>query len=201
MKGEWTLKQIDADILRRDIKRSMALGQGLIVLGLVAAAAPFPAFIGIGNTLGGLLAVAGAIHFMHAFQSRKTVRTLVEFAIALLCMAAGARLLAHPLGEKIALPFFFSTFLLVEGGFKLVLGLQLRPFSNWMWHILSGEVAVILGLSIWAVLPVVGLRAVVLMAGADFVFGGASMLMTTIWMRDALEAGRPFCVQTTCFHY
>jgi uncharacterized membrane protein HdeD (DUF308 family) len=190
---------MDADILRQKLGWFMALGMGLIVLGVISVLAPLLATFAIGILVGALFVIGGIMHAIHAFQSQRWERPIVEFLVAILYIAAGIILLAYPLGGILALTAFLSVFFVVEGVFKIVQALRLRPVSNWGWALLSGIVSVFLGLIIWAGMPMSAFWAIGLIVGIDLIFGGLSMVMTTISMRDALQERRPFCIGTVCF--
>jgi uncharacterized membrane protein HdeD (DUF308 family) len=199
MNSETGFQRLDADILRQNLGWFIALGIGLIILGIISVLAPLFATFAIKVLIGALFVIGGIMHFIHAFQSRRWERSIVEFLVAILYIAAGIILLAYPFGGILALTVFLSVFFVVEGVSKIVHALRLRPVSSWGWTLLSGIVSVFLGLIIWAGLPMTAFWAVGLIVGIDLIFGGLSMVMIAISMRDALQEMRPFCIGTVCF--
>lgn len=199
MNGESGRYYFDMDKLRENLGWFTGLGIALIVLGVIAVLAPFWATLAIQTLVGVLLVSGGIIHAVHTFRGRRWSWSLSEFLLAVLYIVAGLILLAYPLGGMITLTAFLAAFFVVEGIFKVIQAMRLRPVSNWGWLLFSGFLSLFLGIVIWAGLPMTALWAIGLIVGIDLVFGGVSMIMISSSMRDALRERRPFCLGNVCF--
>lgn len=189
------------DILRENWGWFLALGIGLIVLGMVSIGTPLIATLAIEIMVGVLLLIGGILTTFHAFQSRRWGKFLLEVLGGVLYLGIGILLLVYPLTGMLSLTFLLSIFLLVSGVIKTTQAFQMRPTSNWGWILLSGIVSIVLGVIIWAGLPVTALWAVGLIVGIDFLFSGFSMVMISVAARSATRRGRTYCIGGECFTY
>lgn len=199
MVQESGFKDPSVEGLRENLTWFATFGIALMVLGIVSLAAPFIAGMGVESIIAVLFLIGGVMHFMHAFQSHKWKRSVMEFLAAFLYVATGVSFLTFPFAGALTLTLFLACFFLVKGAFKIVESLRLREVSNWGWVLLSGIISLILGGIIFAGLPMTIFWAVGVLAGVDFLFGGWSMVMLAYSMRRALKEGLTFCIGSLCF--
>ncbi|MBN2024171.1 MAG: HdeD family acid-resistance protein [Pirellulales bacterium] len=169
----------------------VALGLAMIVFGALAITLPGLAGLGVTLLLGWLLVVAGAVQGVHAFGAGRWSGRVVQTLVAALYVLMGALVLTHPLAGMVTLTVLLAAFLLVEGFFRILLALQLRPTTNWSWVALSGAISVALGAMIWGGLPGDVMWAVGLLVGVNMVFNGSATLMLAWAARDAARATTP----------
>ena len=134
----------------------LALGILMIIMGVVAMAAPVVATIAIQVMLGWLLVISGIAEGIHAFMVKEWRGFLLELLSAVLYLGVGLLLLVDPLKGALALTIVLAVFLLVEGIFKISTALRVRDHRGWGWLLASGIVSVILGVLIWARGPLPG---------------------------------------------
>ena len=163
----------------------LAAGVILIGLGLVVLGAPFYTVLAIEKLLGWVLVIGGIVHGLHAFWTREWRGFILEFLSGVLYLAAGVLLLKYPLQGALTLTLLLAAFFLVEGIFKVVLALQNRSMSGWVWLLFSGILALILAGIIWTEWPVTGLWVIGVFVGIYLIFGGASMVAFALAARNA----------------
>lgn len=163
----------------------LAAGVILISLGIVVLGAPFFTALAIETLLGWVLVIGGIVHGLHAFWTREWRGFILEFLSGLLYLVVGVLLLKYPLHGVLTLTLLLAAFFLVEGIFKVVLALQNRSTSGWVWLLFSGILALVLAGLIWMEWPVTGLWVIGVFVGIYLIFGGASMVAFALAARNA----------------
>ena len=166
----------------------LALGILMIILGVVAMAAPVVATIAIQVMLGWLLVISGIAEGIHAFMVKEWRGFLLELLSAVLYLGVGLLLLVDPLKGALALTLILAVFLLVEGIFKIITALRVRDHRGWGWLLASGIVSVVLGVLIWAQWPASGLWVIGLLVGIQLLFTGWSLVMLALVARGHRQA-------------
>ena len=199
MDAESGIQQADAHTLRQSLGSFRGVGTGLIVLGVIAASAPFIAASGAENVLGAIFVAGGIMRTVHAYLLMRWKRSITEFLIALLYVTLGLALIAYPSGLVLYGVVYWLTFLTAEGALKIVQGLRLRPTPHWGLVLHSGMISLLLAAVMVRSLPLDESWAQGMLAGADLIFGGFSMVMAAPLMRVALREGKPYCMGDVCF--
>jgi len=176
-------------VLGRNWGWLLALGILMIVLGVVAIAAPVVATLAVQIALGWILMVGGIAQGVHAFMVQGWGGFLLQLLSAALYLLIGVLLLVNPVEGALALTFVLAVFLIVEGVFKVVLALRVRPQRGWGWPLASGVVSLILGILIWSEWPVAGLWVIGLLVGIQLLFTGWSLVMLALAARAHAQAG------------
>ena len=166
----------------------LALGILMIILGVVAMAAPVVATIAIQVMLGWLLVISGIAEGIHAFMVKEWRGFLLELLSAVLYLGVGLLLLVDPLKGAVALTLILGVFLLVVGIFKIITALRVREHRGWGWLLASGIVSVVLGVMIWAQWPASGLWVIGLLVGIQLLFTGWSLVMLALVARGHRQA-------------
>lgn len=163
----------------------LSLGMALIVLGATAISLPLLAALTIEILLGWILVISGLTHVTHAFWERRWRGFMLELLSGILYLVIGLILLAYPLQGVLTLTLLLAIFLIIEGGFKIILAWRLRPLPNWGWALVSGLIALLLGVMIWGRWPTTATWVIGLFIGIDLIFGGWSMVMVALTARRA----------------
>ncbi|TRZ67418.1 MAG: HdeD family acid-resistance protein [Methanothrix sp.] len=163
----------------------LAAGVLLIILGIVALGAPFFTALTIETLLGGVLVIGGIVHGLHAFRTREWRGFILGILSGVLYLIVGVLLLKNPLQGVLTLTLLVAAFFLVEGIFKVVLALQNRTMSGWVWLLFSGILALVLAGIIWTGWPVTGLWVIGVFVGIYLIFGGVSMVAFALAARNA----------------
>jgi uncharacterized membrane protein HdeD (DUF308 family) len=180
------------DALSRNWGWLLALALLMIVLGLMAIAAPVYATFAVQILLGWILVVGGIAQAIHAFMARGWGGFLLELLSALLYLAVGALLLVNPVEGALALTIVLAAFLVVEGIFKIVMAWRVRGHPRWGWLLASGILSLILGGLIWAEWPSSALWVIGLLVGVHLLFTGWALIMLALaaraWRRASVTA-------------
>lgn len=154
----------------------IGLGVALIVAGVAALLFPLLASIAAKVMIGWLMLIAGAFTLWHAFQTRTWSSTLWNALIGLLSLAAGVYLAFFPLTGLIGLTLILGATFAVQGVFEVLMSLQNRERTGWVWILLSGALSVLLGVILLFGLPGTAAWALGLMVGIHFITSGASLI-------------------------
>lgn len=161
----------------------LILGIVLIVLGILAIEVPLAAQLTVELFTGWLLVFSGVAHAVHTVRARRWPGFPFQMLLTLLNLGVGLLLLFNP--QVVVEPtFLLSGFFLIEGVFKIAMGLQLRPMPRWGWLLLSGVLAMGLGILIgwqwWWEVPLWVMR---LLLGVDLIFSGMGLIMIALAAR------------------
>jgi uncharacterized membrane protein HdeD (DUF308 family) len=180
------------DALSRNWGWLLALALLMIVLGLMAIAAPVYATFAVQILLGWILVIGGIAQAIHAFMARGWGGFLLELLSALVYLAVGALLLVNPVEGALALTIVLAAFLVVEGIFKVVMAWRVRAHPGWGWLLSSGILTLILGGLIWAEWPSSALWVIGLLVGVHLLFTGWALIMLALaaraWRRASVTA-------------
>ncbi len=171
----------------------LALGIGLIVLGLLAIALPAVATLAAGIFIGWLLVIGGVAQIADAFSARRWAGFALHLLSGVLYLLVGGLLVFDPLGGALALTLVLAAFLLVQGIFQIGLALRLRPALSWGWLLASGAVTVLLAILIWAGWPSSALWVIGLLVGIHLLMSGSALTMLALAVRRGMPgeaAGR-----------
>lgn len=169
----------------------LALGILMVVLGIFAIGAPAVATIAVQLVLGWILLIGGIGQGIHAFMVKGWGGFLFQLLSAALYLLVGILLLVNPVEGALALTFVLAVFLIVEGIFKIILGLRVRPHAGWGWLLASGILSLILGILIWSEWPVAGLWVIGLLVGIQLLFTGWSLVMLALAARARRQGTAP----------
>ena len=150
---------------------------GVFMLGhLMIATIVSALFIGAAILVGGLFLI------VQAFSMRGWGGFLLNLLLGLLYAAFGAFVIANPIAASVALTLVLAAMLIASGIIRIVMAL--RHWQTWGWLlILSGLVAILAGLVIFAGWPRSGLWVLGLLLGIDFIFHGVGWLTFAFALR------------------
>jgi len=123
----------------------LALGILLIIAGVAAIAFPLLSTIATKIALGWIFLIAGALIVVHAFSIRQWQGFLLSLLIGALYLVAGAWLAFTPFAGVVALTILLAALFLAEGVLEVIMGLRVRPHEGWGWLLLSGLIAIVVG--------------------------------------------------------
>jgi uncharacterized membrane protein HdeD (DUF308 family) len=162
-------------VIKRHAGLGIAVGAIAVVAGFLALMSPLVAGLYVALVVGVLLMASGVSRLFLAFRMGSFGHGLLVFLIGLLSIVVGGYMLARPGMALATLTLVLATFFFVDGIFQIIWALRLRPIKGWGWTLLSGVVALALGVMIWRQFPVSGFWAVGTLAGIHLIFGGSSV--------------------------
>lgn len=161
----------------------LILGIVLMGLGIVAITTPLAATLTTEQFVGWLLVISGVAHAFHTSRAHRWPGFRFQMLLALLNLGLGLLLLFNPMQGVIAQTFVFAVFFIIEGVFKIAMGLQLRPMPRWGWLLLSGVLALVLGMLIGWQWPAASLWVMGLLLGVDLLFSGVGSITIALAAR------------------
>jgi uncharacterized membrane protein HdeD (DUF308 family) len=163
----------------------LALGILLIIAGVAAIAFPLLSTIATKIALGWIFLFAGALIVVHAFSIRQWQGFVLSLLIGLLYLVAGGWLAFTPFAGVVALTILLAALFLAEGVLEVILGLRVRPHEGWGWLLLSGLIAIAVGVLIAAELPSSAAWAIGLLTGINLLSSGVSFAALALAGRRA----------------
>jgi uncharacterized membrane protein HdeD (DUF308 family) len=160
----------------------IALGVMFLILGALVALFPMVVAITIEIVLGWVLIVNGILLVIHSFSLRDLSGFIFRLLLGIITIIFGGLILSNILAATIAFSVILAVFLILEGILKIVVSFHFRGIGNWSWLLLSGAIALILGI-MWLKWPLTGAWAMGLLIGIDMVLGGLSMIMVGSGLR------------------
>ena len=151
----------------------LALGVVLVLAGVAAIAFPLLSTIAAKIALGWIFLAGGAMLLIHAFSIKEWRGFLLELLIGVLYLVAGGWLAFFPFTGIITLTILLAALFLAEGVLEVIMAVRVRPHEGWAWLLLSGLVAVAVGLLAGVNLLSTGVSFIVLALAARRVGQGA----------------------------
>ena len=151
---------------------------------MAAIVLPHVATLSAELLFGACLAVAGVVQFIQAFGAKSWRPMLLQLLIGVLYVACGTLLLANPIAGVIALTIALAATFFAEGALRIVFGFNLRPNEGWIWVIVSGVVAIVMGGLIWAGLPATAIWVIGMLVGVNMVVSGVTFFALTLSAQD-----------------
>ena len=163
-------------------------GALISVLGLVAILAPFLTGIGLSLLLGTLLVIGGLGHIAHAFRAAGWTGSLWQVVLALLYAGTGIVTLTNPVLGLVTLTLLLVVYFAMEGAVEVVMGLRLRPESQWAWFVGSGVLSFVLAGLLWVGFPSTAVWAVGLLFGINLLSTGITLIAVALSDREPVTA-------------
>ena len=155
----------------------------LIILGLIAAAAPLAAGFAATLVIGWVFVIGGVIRAISSLRHRGPgwVWSLVSGIIAIV---AGVLLLGLPLAGLLTLTIVVGAYFLVHALMSFFLAFSMGRYAGrTVWLVVGGIADLILGLAIYWLLPVGAFWILGLLVGINLAFAGASLLAVSLSAR------------------
>jgi uncharacterized membrane protein HdeD (DUF308 family) len=183
-----------SETLRAHWRLFVFQGVIMIVLGLLAVAAPAWATIAVDVYVGWLFVFSGVIGLVAMFSARSIPGFLWTFITALLSVAAGGLLLWKPAEGVFSLTVVLTAFFIAEGIFQAVAALIYRHGMprSWGWMLVSGLVDLALAAIIIMGWPGSVTWVLGLLVGINLLTSGWAVVMVAFAAREAHQsAGAP----------
>lgn len=168
----------------------MLMGLLSIVLGIIAIFTPAVAGQAVVMVIGGVLLVAGIVQVVSGLRSEGWSHKLPPLILGVITAAAGVGVLGHPLLGLTFLTLVLIVFFVVGGLWKIVASFSYRPARGWVAVLISGVLAIVLGILIWRQWPVSGLWAVGVLVGVDLLTTGIALVMLASTVRRMMSLAK-----------
>ena len=179
------------DALGAHWRLMMFQGVIMIILGVLAVAAPVIATIAIDIWVGWLFLFSGVIGLIALFSSHHIPAFLWSLITAALSIALGILLIWKPVEGALSLTFLLTAFFLVEGVFQIATSLVYRDSlpGTWGWMLASGVSDLLLVAIIVLGWPATGVWVLGLLVGINLFMSGWAIVMMAFAGRQATKTG------------
>jgi uncharacterized membrane protein HdeD (DUF308 family) len=180
-----------ATIEKKSVGWSVGISLLLILAGFLAIAIPQAAGIAVSALFGWLLVLSGTGHLLFAFHTRSFGGLVWELLLGILYFFMGAYLLLYPVAGLATVTFALAIYLFAEGILELILSLQARSRSGWIWLEFDALVTLILAMLILRPWPSDSEWVIGTLVGISMLFSGISRLMLSLAARPASTPDGP----------
>jgi uncharacterized membrane protein HdeD (DUF308 family) len=174
------------DTLRAHWRLYVVQGVLMIVLGVLAVAAPAFATLTVDIYVGWLFLISGVLGLIAMFSARNVPGFLWTLVTALLSIVVGGVLLWKPVEGALSLTIVLTAFFIVEGVFQAAAALIYRDAipSTWGWLLVSGLADLALAAIIVAGWPGTAAWVLGLLVGVNLLTTGWAVVMVALGARD-----------------
>jgi uncharacterized membrane protein HdeD (DUF308 family) len=175
------------EALRANWKLLMFQGVVMIILGILAVAAPATASVAVDIYVGWLFLFSGMVGIFAMFSARSVSNFMWIFVTALLSLAVGGLLIWKPIEGTFSLTLVLTCFFIAEGIFQTVASFSYRDAlsRSWGWMLASGIADLLLaGIIIWA-WPTSAEWTLGLVVGVNLITSGTAVTMMALAGKDA----------------
>jgi len=166
----------------------LAQGILLVVLGTIGLSLTFWLTLATVFIFGVFLVIGGVVQLFQAFKCRGWQSILWHVVIGILYVLAGVIIFGNPLMASTVLTLLLGGVLIGIGIVRLVMALQHRSLKNWIWPLIGGIAAILLGVMILAQWPVSGLWVIGLFVAIEMIFSGWSYIIIALGARQMGQA-------------
>jgi uncharacterized membrane protein HdeD (DUF308 family) len=163
-----------------DLRRSRSLfifeGIAFILLGILAIALPGIMTLGVELFVGWLLLIGGLVQGYRTLQAYEAPGFWASLLSSLLSIVIGVLFLVYPLQGVLTLTLLLMVFFFVEALAKIIFAFQIKPVQGWGWLLVSGILALGMGLIIFAGWPSTAVWVIGLLVGINMLFFGSALL-------------------------
>jgi uncharacterized membrane protein HdeD (DUF308 family) len=183
-----TLAQASAamrEAMRETIKRYstwyLLEGVLLIVAGVVALIWPYVASVALIFLLGWILIISGILQGIGLIGAKEVPHFWLQLVSAVLAILIGILLLRNPDAGLLIMTVLLIVYFFIEGISKVIFAMNIRPYTGWLWVLLSGVIGLLLGAYLWANMPVASEWVLGVLLGIQLIVEGAALAYLA-WM-------------------
>lgn len=170
-------------IARESVGWSIGLSIVMIVVGLLALAAPLAAGVAVTGVVAWGLLILGILHLWFAWHTRGVGALVWEVLIGAAYLFAGVFILTHPLAGLVTLTLLLGSYLLIKGVVEIIGGFSTRGVPGSGWLLIDGVISLILSAMIWFHLPSTAVWVIGTLIGFSILFSGLSRLFLSLAAR------------------
>jgi len=167
----------------------MILGIALIIFGTVAVIFPFMTTIAAKIFLGWLFLISGVVQIFQAFSTQKWSAFFYTLLVGILYFLAGGWLAFFPLTGLITLTLLLAVMFVAQGVLEMAMAFRLRPVEGWGWVLVSGLIALAVGVLLFAQLPSSATWAIGILVGINMISSGWAYLFLAWAAGKVLQRG------------
>jgi len=177
------------DALFGDLRKNwgwiLALGILLLILGTIGLWMTLFLTLASVVAFGILFLIGGVAQLVHAFMARGWKSIVLSLLIAILYIVSGVLVIGNPLTASAILTLMLAMAIIGIGIFRLAIGFQLRGFRNWIWPVLSGIIAILMGVVITLQWPISGYWVLGLFVAIEMIMNGWATVAIAVTVKNA----------------
>jgi uncharacterized membrane protein HdeD (DUF308 family) len=183
-----------SDALKTHWRLLLFQGLVMLLLGILAFAAPVAATIAVDIFVGWLFLISGVVGLVAVFSAKDIPAFLWSLITAALSVAAGVLLIWKPVEGALTLTLLLTAFFFAEGVFQIAASIAYRhvPGGSAGWMLLSGVADLVLVVLIFAGWPVTAAWTLGVLVAINLITSGLAIVMAALaGRRLAHAAGAP----------
>lgn len=188
------LRSVDFQVLEKHWGWFLALGLGLVVLGLVALGMSFAVTVASVMVSGIVLVVGGGCEVAHAWAARRWSGFLLQLTLGVLYLIAGGYMVLQPLDASLVLTLVLGLSVLSTGVSRMALGMAIRGARHWQAVVASGAIALLLGGMILARWPNNSFWVIGLLVAVELISNGCAWITLGLTARTINSRWVPLTV-------
>ena len=161
----------------------LAIGVLMLILGTIGIGATFALTLTTVMFFGILILIGSGFQLLDAFRY-KGWSLIGKMLIALLYLAVGFIMVKNPLLASTTLTLFIAWALIAVGIVRIIMAFQLRGVDGWIWTLISGVAAIVLGIMILNNWPESGLWVIGMFVAIELIFNGWGMIMLALAVKN-----------------
>jgi uncharacterized membrane protein HdeD (DUF308 family) len=169
----------------------LAQGIFLVLLGTVGLGMTIWLTLATVYIFGVFLVIGGGVQIFQTFKCKGWGSILWHALIAVLYVLAGFSIMADPVAASGLFTLLLAGALVGIGILRLMMAFQLRGVANWVWPLIGGLAAIVLGLMILARWPVSGFWVIGLFVAIEMIFSGWSSIFIALAARGVGRKNAP----------
>jgi uncharacterized membrane protein HdeD (DUF308 family) len=171
---------VTKDLIQQNRFVFLVVGIAMVMIGVTAIGSPLISTVTAKIFFGWLLLVSGLIQMFLAFSMRKWTELVIEILLGVQFALVGAWLVFYPPGGILALTVILGGVFIIQGTLEIVSALRMRPGDGWVWRMVAGIIALMVGLAIIARFPSSALWAIGALFGISFICTGAAYVLIAL---------------------
>lgn len=161
----------------------IAIGALLMLLGVVAIAAPIGSSVTLAWLMGALFLATGIAQFVSACWLIRESGRISRFLLSALAIVAGVISMRNPVAGAMGVTLALAFYLIASSVGKFLMAFEIKPAKGWGLLLVSSAVSLILGVILIAAFPTDSLMVPGLFFGIDLIFFGASLVSFAFVLR------------------
>lgn len=171
--------------LKRNWGWLLALGILFVFLGFIGLGMVVALTMASMLVIGGLFIGGGIVQIIDSFKCRGWKAFIWHILIALLYIVAGALIIYDPVFASTLITMMLAWVLIVIGAARCVMALSLRQGSGWVWLLLAGIAAIVLGIMILMQWPMSGMWVIGMLLAIEMIINGWSYILLALALKSA----------------
>lgn len=177
-------KAVDLNAFSRNWKWLLALGILFILMGTLGLGMVVYLTLASMFFLGVILIIAGGSQVIDVFKSKQWRGVVIHAIIALFYIVGGLLIIYDPVLASSVITAGLAGILIIIGAARLFMASILSEGNGWIWMLLSGIAAIVLGILILAHWPVSGLWFIGLMVAIELIIAGWTYVFFAFSLRQ-----------------